>query len=91
MSGDSYKCIPDGSGRCNEQYVAYWYHGGDLRISPSLIALPTSNERAIFPLAALYAYEGLVSGDDKQDAAAREAKRLHAANVPLAVDVLASP
>ncbi|MGB7925200.1 MAG: DUF4157 domain-containing protein [Pyrinomonadaceae bacterium] len=88
MSGDSYKCIPDGSGRCSKQVVAYWYAAGDLRICPSLIALPTPDQRALSLLAALYAYKGLVGGDDKQQAAAREARRLHTANVPTTADVL---
>jgi len=88
MSGDSYKCIPDGGGRCSDRVVAYWYAAGDLRICPSLIGLPTADERALALLAALYAYKGLVDGDDKQQAAAREARRLHAANIPTTADVL---
>jgi len=88
MSGDSYKCIPDGGGRCSDRVVAYWYAAGDLRICPSLIGLPTADERAVALLAALYAYKGLVDGDDKQQAAAREARRLHAANIPTTADVL---
>ena len=87
-SGDSYKCIPDGGGRCSARVVAYWYAAGDLRICPSLIGLPTPDERALSLLAALYAYQDLVSGDDKQQAAAREARRLHTANVPTTADVL---
>jgi hypothetical protein len=87
-SGDSYKCIPDGGGRCSERFVAYWYAAGDLRICPSLIGLPTPDERALALLAALYAYKDLVDGDDKQQAAAREARRLHTANVPTTADVL---
>ena len=87
-SGDSYKCIPDGGGRCSARVVAYWYAAGDLRICPSLIGLPTPDERALALLAALYAHKGLVDGDDKQQEAAREARRLHTANVPTTADVL---
>lgn len=87
-SGDSYKCIPDGGGRCSARVVAYWYTAGDLRICPSLIRLPTPDERALPLLAALYAYEGLVVGDDKSNAAALAAGRLHTANVPTTADVL---
>jgi hypothetical protein len=87
-SGDSYKCIPDGGGRCSKSVVAYWYMAGDLRICPSLIAQRTPDQRALSLLAALYAYKGLVDGDDKQQEAAREARRLHTANVPTTADVL---
>ncbi len=87
-SGDSYKCIPDGSGRCSDRVVAYWYAAGDLRICPSLIGLPTPDERALALLAALYAYKDLVDGDDKQQAAAIEARTLHAAHVPTTAAVL---
>jgi hypothetical protein len=88
QSGDSYKCIPDGGGRCSKSVVAYWYMAGDLRICPSLIALPTPDERALSLLAALYGYKDLVDGDAKRLAAAREARRLHTANVPTTAEVL---
>jgi hypothetical protein len=88
-SGDSYKCIPKGDGRCSKRVVAYWYALGDLRICPSLIGLPTPDERALSLLGSLYGYKDLVDGDDKRDAAAREARRLHTANVPTTADVLA--
>jgi hypothetical protein len=87
-SGDSYKCIPDGGGRCSKSVVAYWYAAGDLRICPSLIALPTPDQRALSLLAALYGQKDLVDGDDKQIAAARGARRIHTANVPTTADVL---
>ena len=87
-SGDSYKCIPDGGGRCSNRVVAYWYLAGDLRICPSLVGLPTPDERALALLAALYAYKGLVDGDAKQQEAAKEARRLHTANIPATAEVL---
>jgi hypothetical protein len=90
-SGDSYKCIPDGGGRCTKRVVAYWYAAGDLRICPSLIGLRTPDERALALLGALYGYKDLVDGGDKQAAAAREAWRLHMANVPTTAEVLAGP
>jgi hypothetical protein len=87
-SSDSYKCIPDGGGRCSDQFVAYWYMAGDLRICPSLIALPNADNRALALLAALYGYRNLVGNDNKRHAAAREARRIHMAHVPTVTDVL---
>jgi len=86
--GDSYKCIPDGGGRCSKSVVAYWYMAGDLRICPSLITLPTPDARALSLLAALYGYKDLVGGSDERLAAAEEARRLHTANVPTVAGVL---
>jgi hypothetical protein len=83
----TFKCIPDGGGRCSDRVVAYWYAAGDLRICPSLIALPTPDQRALSLLASLYSYKSLVKESEADDAA-REARRLHAANVPAAADVL---
>ena len=88
-SNFTFKCIPDGGGRCEDnRNVAYWYAAGDLRICPGLIGLPSPDERALSMLAALYAYESLVDGNDRQDRAAREARRLHSANTPSTEDVL---
>jgi hypothetical protein len=87
-SGQTFKCIPDGGGRCSPNVVAYWYAAGDLRICPALIALPTPEARGLAMLASLYAFEGLVKGDARQDRAAREARRLHTTNVPSTADVL---
>lgn len=87
-NSQSFKCIPDGSGRCSARIVAYWYEVGDLRICPALITQPTPDQRALSLLASLYAYERLVDSDSAADDAAREARRLHATNVPAAADVL---
>jgi hypothetical protein len=85
----TFKCIPDGGGRCEgNRNLAYWYAAGDLRICPGLIGLSSPDERALAMLAALYAYESLVDGNDRQDRAAREARRLHSANIPSTEDVL---
>jgi hypothetical protein len=84
----TFKCIPDGGGRCRDRNVAYWYAAGDLRICPGLIGLASPEERSLAMLAALYAYESLVDGNDRQDRAASEAQRLHSANVPSTADVL---
>jgi hypothetical protein len=84
----SFKCIPDGGGRCGDHNVAYWYAAGDLRICPSLIGLTSPDQRALSMLAALYGYKSLVDGDDRQGKAAIEARRLHLANIPSAADVL---
>jgi Domain of unknown function (DUF4157)/Lysine-specific metallo-endopeptidase len=85
----TFKCIPDGGGRCEgNRNVAYWYAAGDLRICPGLIGLQSPDERAVSLLASLYAYESLVDGNDRQDRAASEARRLHSANIPSTEDVL---
>ncbi len=84
----SFKCIPDGSGRCSDRVVAYWYAAGDLRICPALIAQPTPDQRALSLLASLYMYKSYVGDDSDADQAAREARRLHTANVPATADVL---
>jgi uncharacterized protein DUF4157/lysine-specific metallo-endopeptidase family protein len=88
-SNFDFKCIPDGGGRCEgNKNVAYWYMAGDLRICPRLIGITSPDERAISLLSALYGYESLVDGSDRQYKAAREAKRLHSANVPSTAEVL---
>jgi hypothetical protein len=87
----SFKCIPDGGGRCPGGHVAYWYAAGDLRICPALIGLRSPDERALALLAALYGYKSLVEGDRKQDRAAREARRLHLQKAPSTADVLRGP
>jgi Domain of unknown function (DUF4157)/Lysine-specific metallo-endopeptidase len=84
----TFKCRADGGGRCRNRNVAYWYAAGDLRICPGLIGLSSPDERALAMLAALYAYESLVDGNDRQDRAASEAQKLHAANTPSTADVL---
>jgi hypothetical protein len=84
----TFKYIPEGGGRCRNRNIAYWYAAGDLRICPGLIGLASPDERGLAVLAALYAYESLVDGNDRQDRAASEAQRLHSANVPSAADVL---
>jgi hypothetical protein len=84
----TFKCIPDGGGRCRGGNVAYWYAAGDLRICPGLIGLASPDERGLGMLAALYAYESLVDGNDRQGRAASEAQRLHSAHIPSTADVL---
>lgn len=84
----NFKCRPDGGGRCRDRNVAYWYAAGDLRICPGLIGLSSPDERARAILAALYAYESLVDGNDRQEQAASEAQRLHSTNTLSTADVL---
>ena len=82
-----FECEPDGGGRCPTSEF-YWYFAGDLHICPSWRQLPSPDERAISMLAALYGYKRLLGADTKRDRAAREARRVHAANVPSTADVL---
>jgi len=84
----TFKCVPDGGGRCSNRNVAYWYAAGDLRICPTLVNLRTPDERALALLASLYAYTSRAEAGDQAAEAAREARRLHAANVPATRDVL---
>jgi len=65
QKSQSFKCIPDGGGRCSKSVVAYWYMAEDLRICPSLIAQPTPDARALSLLASLYLYKSLVDGDSE--------------------------
>jgi Domain of unknown function (DUF4157)/Lysine-specific metallo-endopeptidase len=82
-------CRPDGGGDCQgNRNLGYWHWWGELHICPGLIRLSPPDERAISLLAVLYAYESLVDGDERQNTAAREARRIHSANVPSTADVL---
>lgn len=86
-----FKCVLDGGGRCPKASV-YWYFAGDLRICPSWKQVGSADERAIEMLAALYGYKRVLDQDEnsteKRIRAAREAQRLHTANVPSTEDVL---
>jgi len=86
-----FKCILDGGGRCPTSDL-YWYFAGDLRICPSWRQISSPDERAIEMLATLYGYKGVMSqseeATEKRRRAAREAQRLHSANVPSTAEVL---
>jgi hypothetical protein len=84
----TFKCVPDGGGRCSADVVGYWYAMGDLRICPSLIAIRSPEQRALELLASVYAVQRLVDGDAKRHDAAREALALHGKRAPSLGDVL---
>ncbi len=89
----AFKCILDKGyhDRCVEG-TAYWLYAGDLRICANWRGITSPEDRAIEMLTALYGYKGVMDDSagatEKRRRAAREARRLHAANVPSAADVL---
>jgi len=88
-----FKCILDKGyrDRCVGG-TAYWLIAGDLRICADWRQISSPDDRAIEMLTALYGYKGVMDDNagatEKRRMAAREARRIHAANVPSTADVL---